>query len=114
MDIIENEGLPGDTFSLPRITAGMFAARHIPKNPKVLISNNLPCEGGMASYGYYEQELDIPTYRLDIPYNFKDEENIEIIAEDMKNMVLFLEEHTGHKMDWEKLREILYTFNQIN
>lgn len=114
MDIIENNGLPGDTCSYPRIAAGIFAAGEFPMDVKAIVSNNLPCDGGMASYGYYEDSLNVPIYRLDVPYNFKNEENIATYVEDMKGMISFLEKHTGHRMDWEKLRLVLNRYNTMN
>jgi len=114
MDLIENNGLPGDTCSYPRITAGVFAAGEIPRDVKVLISNNLPCEAGMQSHAYYEDNMCVPAYRLDVPYNFKEEDALNLFVEDIRGLIAFLEKHTGHLMDWDKLREVLTRYNQMN
>lgn len=89
MDIAENHGLPGDTCSYPRRAAGVFLADHSPITNTCLISSNLPCEGGFGSYGIIEEKIGLPTYRLDIPYNFKDEKAIATFVEDMKGMIVF-------------------------
>ena len=113
MDLIESEGLPGDTCSYPRITAGVYAAGEMPKNLKAMIACNLPCEGGFASYAGIEEGENIPTYRLDIPNDFKSEEGMKTFVEDLKGMIAFLEEKTGNHMDWDKLQEICGRFNEL-
>jgi benzoyl-CoA reductase/2-hydroxyglutaryl-CoA dehydratase subunit BcrC/BadD/HgdB len=114
LDVIDNKGLPADACSFTRLSAGLFAAGALPKNIKALVSNNLPCEGGIGSHAYYRDNLDCPVYTLDVPYNFHDNDALDAFVEDMRGMISFLEEHTGHRMDWNKLREICERSNQID
>lgn len=113
MDLIESEGLPGDTCSYPRITAGVYAAGEIPRKPMAMIAANYPCEGGFASYAGIELGEDVPTYRLDVPNDFNSEEGLKALVTDIKGMISFLEEKTGHRMDWDKLREICGRYNEM-
>lgn len=112
MDFVENLGLPGDTCSYPRIAEGMALAGHLPKC-KCLVSVNLACDGATAAYNAIEQKLELPSYCLCVPYDFKSEEAMEAYAEDIRGMIAFLEKETGHKMDWDKLREICGRFNEM-
>ena len=113
MDRAQNEGLPGDTCSLPRVTMGTILEGHIPKAVAIL-TTNLPCDGGMASYAKLQEITGLPTYRLDVPYNFKDADAIDLFTEDLKNMISFLEKNTPGRMDWEKLRQNCENYNRLN
>jgi len=114
LDAIENNGLPSDTCSYTRISAGVFASGEMPRNVKAFVTNNLPCEGGLGSNVYYADNLDVPIYRLDSPYYFKKEDSLDAFVEDIRGMISFLEEHTGHRMNWNKLREVLERENRID
>lgn len=114
IDSIENEGLPADTCTYPRIVAGVYNEGEIPHTKKALLYLNMPCEGGFASYYEIEKGENVPTYILDVPYNFKTVEDIAPFLDDLKGMITFLEKHTGRKMDWDKLREICRTSNKMN
>ncbi len=111
MDIAENAGLPPDSCGLNRCTFGTIVADALPKGI-AMISSNLPCGGGMTSYAKLEQLSGLPTYRLDIPYNFKEDEAMDVFVEDMMGMIAFLEEHTSGHMDWNKLRQICENYNR--
>ncbi len=113
LDEAEGKGLPGDTCGLPRLTAGIALKDEVPAG-RCLIASNLPCDGGLASYECIQKSVgDIPIYRLNIPYDFRNEESIDAFVEDLKEMIKFLEENTDGKMDWDKLREICNNYNEL-
>ncbi|TGE37015.1 2-hydroxyacyl-CoA dehydratase [Desulfosporosinus fructosivorans] len=109
-----NNGLPDDTCTYASQTPGVVLAGDLPNPHTVMVCSNLPCEAGFASYAIMERELGVPTYRLDVPYNFREEGAREAYIKDLKGMIAFLEEHTGHKIDWEKLKEECEIVNQLN
>lgn len=113
IDEVVNHGLPDDTCNYASQTPGVVLAGHLPNPGTALICSNLPCEAGFSSYAIVERELGIPTYRLDVPYNFKTEEDREAYVKDMMGMIKFLEETTGHKMDWDKLRKVCEDTNKL-
>ncbi|MFT5875509.1 MAG: hypothetical protein ACI8WT_004502 [Clostridium sp.] len=113
LDATENSGLPQDTCGLPRFTAGVALLNEIPQG-KCIVASNLPCDGGYASYEMVQQSMgNIPIYRLNVPYDFRNSESTDTFVEDLKGMIKFLEENTDGKMDWNKLRKICGNYNEM-
>lgn len=104
IDEAENAGANPDACSLPKATMGMVLKGQMPKG-LAMLSSNMPCDAGMASYALMERELGIPIYRIDAPHNFYNERAEKFFAEDLKGMIAFLEEHTPGRMDWNRLRQ---------
>jgi hypothetical protein len=114
IDEVVNHGLPDDTCNYASQTPGVALAGHLPNPGTAMVCSNLPCEAGFSSYAIVERELGIPTYRLDVPYNFKTPEDRAAYVKDMFGMIEFLEQTTGHKMDWDKLRKVCEDTNQLS
>ncbi len=112
IDEAENEGMNPDACSLPKTTVGMVIRGHMPKG-LAIVSSNLPCDAGAASYAFIQRMYDIPIYRLDVPYNFFNERAENFFIDDVKGMIAFLEKHTPGRMDWEKFREICENRNRM-
>jgi hypothetical protein len=67
----------------------------------------------MCSYALIEKQLELPTFRLDIPYHFTDERALHYFSDELKRMITWLEEHTPGRMDWDRLREICEERNRM-
>ena len=76
LDEAENAGIPPDTCTLPRISLGMALKGHFPP-PLAMVASNSPCDGGMSSYAYLQKLSGAPTFRLDLPYRFKEERAVD-------------------------------------
>jgi hypothetical protein len=105
IDEAENHGIPPDICSLPKSTMGLFLKGETPP-AKAIVASNLPCDAGMSSYALIEKKLNLPTFRLDIPYHFKDEKALNYFTGELKRMITWLEQNTPGKMDWDRLRKI--------
>jgi hypothetical protein len=105
IDVAESAGIPPDTCSLPKSTTGMVLEGQMPQ-PVAVVTSNMPCDGGMSQYTIIERELAVPTYRLDVPYQFYSERAVEYFAGELRRMIAWLEEHTPGRMDWDRMREI--------
>jgi benzoyl-CoA reductase/2-hydroxyglutaryl-CoA dehydratase subunit BcrC/BadD/HgdB len=112
IDEAENAGVNPDACSLPKATVGMVIKGHMPTG-LALVSSNMPCDAGMASYSFIQREYGLPTYRLDVPSNFYNDRAEKLFSEDLKGMIAFLEEHTPGRMDWDRLREICEGRNRM-
>ena len=112
IDEAENEGMNPDACSLPKTTVGMVIKGHLPRGV-AMVSSNLPCDAGAASYSFIERAYGIPTYRLDVPYNFYNERAENLFIEDVKGMIGWLEKHTPGRMDWDRFRVICENRNRI-
>ncbi len=112
IDEAENEGINPDSCSLPKATIGMVLKGHLPGG-KAVVSSNLPCDAGAASYTYFQRAFGVPIYRLDVPYHFHTERAVDLFVEDVKGMIAFLEEHTPGRMDWDRFRQMCENRNRM-
>jgi benzoyl-CoA reductase/2-hydroxyglutaryl-CoA dehydratase subunit BcrC/BadD/HgdB len=112
IDEAENAGVNPDACSLPKATMGMVLKGQVPKG-LAMVSSNMPCDAGMASYALIHREHGTPIYRLDVPHNFYNERAEQLFAEDLKGMIAFLEEHTPGRMDWDRLKELCEGRNRM-
>ena len=112
IDIAENNGVPPDACSLPKVTIGMTLKDEMPE-AKLIVSSNLPCDSGLSSYKILEKHLNLPTYRVNIPYEFHTERAEKYFVDELKGLISWLEEKTGRKMDWDKLKQICDERNKM-
>lgn len=113
IDEAENSGMNPDACSLPKATVGMVLKGHTPKGV-AMVSSNLPCDAGAAAYAFIQRAYDdIPTYRLDAPYNFYNERAEKLFTQDVMGMITFLEKHTPGRMDWDRMRKIFEGRNRM-
>jgi benzoyl-CoA reductase subunit B len=98
-------GLAPEICSPHRGVAGIFALEAIP-HPDIILWSNLICDN-TAKCGELMMELSgSPGFFLDNPFQDSPGEMDYLVGE-LEDMVHFLEEKTGRKMDWNKLSEIV-------
>jgi hypothetical protein len=112
IDEAENAGMNPDSCSFVKAAVGMIIKNQQPKGCAI-ISSNMPCDAGMASYTYIQKQYDVPIYRVDVPYHFYNERAEKLFVEDLKGMIAFLEKHTPGRINWNKLREICEGRNRM-
>ena len=96
-------GLASEICTPHRGLAGAYALGNIPK-PSAMVWSNMVCDNTAKSGELIMEMLDIPGFFLDRP--FKDSGNeIAYFANELQDMITFLEEQSGKKMDWAKLEE---------
>ena len=105
IDVSENQGIPPDVCSLPKSTMGLVLENHMP-SPIAMVSSNMPCDGGMSQYTLIQRTLDVPTYRLDVPYHFYDDRAVDYFVGELKEMIAWLELNTPGRMDWDRMRTV--------
>ena len=105
IDVAECAGIPPDVCSLPKSTMGMVLEGHMPA-PVAVVTSNMPCDGGMSQYTLIQRELRAPMCCLDVPYDFYSERAVGYFASELRRLVIWLEEHTPGRMDWDRLREV--------
>ena len=105
---------PSDSCALIQLAVWGARAGIIPK-PSVITGMLEPCDAQSLMHEAWETVPgwdDIPTISLDPPYGYGDED-IQYFADQLRREIDFLEEHTGHKMDWDELRRICGETNKI-
>jgi benzoyl-CoA reductase/2-hydroxyglutaryl-CoA dehydratase subunit BcrC/BadD/HgdB len=96
-------GLASEICTAHRGLAGAFARGVLPR-PDAICWSNMVCDN-TAKSGELVMELNkCPGFFLDHPFQNTDEEMRYFVGE-LKSMIDFLEEQSGHKMDWDLLSE---------
>lgn len=96
-------GLASEICSAHRGLAGAFALGSIP-DPDAILWTNLICDNTAKSGELIQDMVGCPGFFLDHPFKDTPEERQYLVAE-LGDMIDFLEEHSGRKMDWDRLSE---------
>jgi benzoyl-CoA reductase/2-hydroxyglutaryl-CoA dehydratase subunit BcrC/BadD/HgdB len=98
-------GLVPEICSPHRGLAGAFALKALPR-PDVMLWSNLICDN-TAKSGELIMELNgCPGFYLDHPFQHSEAEERYLLGE-LEDMIHFLEEQSGRKMNWDQLGEIV-------
>jgi len=85
--------------------AGAFALGSLPR-PDAMLWSNMVCDNTAKSGELIMELCHCPGFFIDRP--FKDSEyEIQYLVGELEDMVRFLEEKSGRKMNWDKLAEIV-------
>ena len=91
---------------------GMIEEEMIPP-PGAIILSSYMCDDAQKMYELIARRYNCKSFFLDIPFNINDT-SITYIEEQLKNLVGFLEEYTGKKMDANSLKMTVNYSNQAN
>jgi benzoyl-CoA reductase/2-hydroxyglutaryl-CoA dehydratase subunit BcrC/BadD/HgdB len=108
----ENAGLPPEYCSAAKCAVGGYLLNESPK-PDAIITSSHPCDSVVSSYQALEKLTGAPMFVMDTPY-WKDEDSYLYYADQLYELIGFLEKVTGQKMDWEKLKQVCRTVNATN
>ncbi|MBI4285280.1 MAG: 2-hydroxyacyl-CoA dehydratase [Chloroflexi bacterium] len=94
-------GLASEICSAHRGLTGAYALGVLPR-PDAILWSNLVCDN-TAKCGELLMKINhCPGFFLERPFRNSDGE-IQYLVAELKDMIGFLEEKSGHKMDWDKL-----------
>ena len=113
IDATENMGLGTDLCTAIRLPIYYVEAGLMPV-PTAALGLLYPCDGAPMLHQvlqHNEAWKHVPLYSCDPPYT-SDERAVNYFAEELRRMVDFLEEHTGAKLDMERLREVCEESNR--
>jgi benzoyl-CoA reductase/2-hydroxyglutaryl-CoA dehydratase subunit BcrC/BadD/HgdB len=98
-------GMASEICTPHRGLAGAFAIGALPR-PDVMLWSNMVCDNTAKSGEMIMELCDCPGFFIDRP--FKDSQyEIDYLIGELRDMVKFLEDKSGKKMDWDKLSEIV-------
>jgi benzoyl-CoA reductase/2-hydroxyglutaryl-CoA dehydratase subunit BcrC/BadD/HgdB len=103
-------GLAPEICSPHRGVAGIFGLKAIPR-PDVLLWSNLICDNTTKSGELLMELSHCPGFFLDNPFQDSPEE-IQYLTGELEEMVRFLEEKSGKRLDLSRLSEIITRTNQ--
>jgi benzoyl-CoA reductase/2-hydroxyglutaryl-CoA dehydratase subunit BcrC/BadD/HgdB len=94
-----------------KVDVGAIMSSDMPEKPDAFIYSTVPCDSSRVGMPALDKYLNVPTYTLDIPYR-KDERGYRYIADQYKEVIVFLENLTGQKLDMNRLAEVLDISNK--
>jgi benzoyl-CoA reductase/2-hydroxyglutaryl-CoA dehydratase subunit BcrC/BadD/HgdB len=110
---IDHLTVPADACTLLRLALHYVNARVLPI-PSAIVALLEPCDGVTSLHEAIRSHpdwRDIPMFAPDPPY-FDDEQSIEYFANELRQMVSFIEKHTGHRLEMDRLREVVEESNK--
>ena len=111
IDTAEAAGVPADCCSADRIGAGTLHKGLFPE-PCCTIGINTPCDAQVLATQVMADISGKPFFVLDVPY-YREDRSVKHLAAQLDELVEFLEEHTGQKLDWDRLRTACELSNQM-
>ena len=96
-------GLASEICSPHRGLAGAFAIDALPR-PDVILWSNMVCDNTAKSGELLMKITGCPGFFLDHPFQSSEGE-VSYLVEELADMIAFLEEHSGNRMDWDKLSQ---------
>jgi len=98
-----NLGLASEICTPHRGLAGAFALGALPR-PDVMLWSNMVCDNTAKSGELIMELCDCPGFFIDRP--FKDSQReLEYLTGELEDMVHFLEDKSGKRMNWDRLSE---------
>jgi benzoyl-CoA reductase/2-hydroxyglutaryl-CoA dehydratase subunit BcrC/BadD/HgdB len=106
----EQAGYPAESCGFHRAVIGAVKKGVMPV-PDFVIASTAPCAGGMTTLENLAQMFGKDMFLLHIPQE-QTERNVRILADRIKDMIAFVEAHTGKPMDEDRLRETIENVNR--
>jgi benzoyl-CoA reductase/2-hydroxyglutaryl-CoA dehydratase subunit BcrC/BadD/HgdB len=103
IDIAE-QYIPDHICSADKAFVGVALSGEMPL-PDVIVHASSPCDSGLAAHSMLAEYFGIPHFCIDIPY-WNDERSYQYVADELRNLVSFLEQKTKRKLDYEKLKQV--------
>lgn len=113
IDEAETAGLGADMCTLIRLGIGNVEAGRLPV-PTALVGLLSPCDGSNMLHQAIAHNRDwcrVPIFCTDPPY-LENDRGVEFFAGQLRQMVSFLKEHTGARLDMDRLREVVDESNK--
>lgn len=80
--------------------------------PDIFVYSSVPCDSSRVAYPAMEKILKLPTFSFDLPFR-RDDRGVEYLANQVADLVAFMEEQTGTKCDWEKMKHFMEISNKV-
>ena len=110
INIAVQAGLPAEMCTVDKGTMGLLLSGQLP-DPDFVIGTNLPCDNIVIGYQMYANLLKVPTYYSDSPYE-AGIDDVDYFTGEIRRIMAFLEEHTGKKIDYDRLKGLIEESNR--
>jgi benzoyl-CoA reductase/2-hydroxyglutaryl-CoA dehydratase subunit BcrC/BadD/HgdB len=112
IDTAQASGVPNDCCSADKLAVGAMHKELYPQ-PCCTVGINTPCDAQVASTQMMAEISQAPFFVIDVPY-YRNDETIQHVASQLRELIPFLEEHCGRKLEFDRLREICELSNQMS
>ena len=110
IDSAEEAGIPSEVCSTDRFVAGLALDGEMPVN-SFFVTCSAPCDGTRILYPLMQKVMEIPCCYIETPHA-EDSDTAKWYGQQIKKQLIpFLEEHTGKKFDIDRFREIVEASN---
>lgn len=110
MDRAGEELLMPTTCGFPKTLLGAVASGKYPPIDLLLVGGH-PCDPMTAASHVITDIIKAPVFYSDLP-RWRDDRAMEYTVAEVKRLIAFLEEHTGRKLDIDRLREVAEESNK--
>lgn len=90
---------------------GMILLNQFGVEPDAFVYASVPCDSSRIAYPNMEKIMNVPTFSFDTPYR-RDERGLQYLVNQTKQFIAFMEEFTGQKFEWEKLKPFMENANR--
>jgi len=103
LDTAVAAGVPYDCCSADKLAIGAIHHDLYPA-PACTVGINTPCDSQVMATQVMAELAHAPFFPIDVPY-YQDKACVDHVAAQLADLIPFLEEHTGRKLDIDRLRE---------
>ena len=111
VDAAHEAGIPPELCSFDKAIIGSILRGTIPK-PAAIVQAGMPCQNAYITYQAAAALTGVPLFVCDTPYDLDEEGALDHWVNQYKGMIAFVEEHTGKKMDYDRLKEVVEESNR--
>ena len=112
LDAAEELGVPPEVCVAGRGVIGALLLDTMPP-PSMIVVPSYPCDNTKAAYQIIAQISGAPMYLLDCPYWMDEEGAMDYWVNQYKGLISFMEEHSGKKLDYDRLKEVAEESNRF-
>ena len=102
IEAAEAAGIAETYCSYHKTIMGAAFSGVLPK-PKFIINTSIACDANNLTFRALSEYFDVPQFYIDIPPE-QSEESVEYVADQLRDMVKFIEEQTGKTLDESRLK----------
>ncbi len=110
IDIAE-KNIPATVCGIDKADLGVILSGDFEIKPDAFLYSTVPCDSSRTVYPMIDRHLGVPSMCLDVPYR-KDEFGFQYLADQMRDVVAFLEKTFETKLDWKKLEKVIELSNE--
>lgn len=103
IEAAENAGIAETFCSYHKAVTGAVLSG-VMKKPLAIVNTSLACDANNLTFRAAAKAMGAPQFYIDVPYQ-PDEAAVLYVAEQLKELAVFLEEATGKKLDTDRLSE---------